>query len=92
MRESLCENRVDMPGVFVCISSVFFTHIFGVVNSVVDKLCGFTAYTPQVIRLFLHTGFTVFTSVPGRFLPIIHTTNNDNNYLNIPILLSGGCV
>ncbi len=53
------------------------------------------AFTISSSHGFLHLStwfFIDFVSVGALFLPIINRTNNDDNELNKPILLSGGCV
>ena len=58
----------------------------------VYKPFGFTAMRTHFFRALSHTINADFTPVLKEFLPIINTPNKDNNILNKPTLLLGGCV
>lgn len=65
---------------------------FVVVFNGVDKSLSFPVLFARFFQAFLHNQNHVFLSVCGGFVPTINNPNKNNNELNKPILLLGGCV
>ncbi len=62
------------------------------VFSGVDNQGVFTQLFTQVLRVFFHRVFNTLLPVIEEILPTINKAYKDNNELNKPILLLGGCV
>jgi|GEM_PF-3609322 len=58
----------------------------------VHKQVSFHTLFTRFIQDLTHNQNNGFTDVKKWFLPTINTPNKDNDYLNKPLLLVGGCV